>query len=482
MFLKKICVFFSFLFLITQSYGQKTWSLKECIQYAQQNSLTVKQGENQIQQSQLTEKESRYQRYPSVNSSLRGGINFGRTIDPTTNDFTSESVITNSLGINAGVVLYNGGRIKNQIKQSKIDVAAAKANNEQVKNDIALEVAAAYLQILLDEEQLVNANNRLAQTQAQLQQTDRLIRAGNLPQADRLEILANIARDEQNIVMQENAVEISYLNLKNLMQINPDEKIKIEKIDEIDIPVAANPDRLVLTQVYNKAINNQPFIQADQQRLNSANLETEIAKSLGRPVISLFGDINTFFSNKVLDFNKIINPGEFVPSAPEEILLDGSRRSLQRFRLEGLELGNRGYFNQLSDNFGQSLGLNVSIPIYNQSRTRLAEERAQLNILNTQITAQQNKQRLKVDIQRAIATAKANKKQFEASEKTVSALDAAYINTEKRYKLGASNTFEYATAKNTLDQANIDLIIAKYNYLYSLKVLDFYQGKRLELK
>jgi len=294
--------------------------------------------------------------------------------------------------------------------------------------------------------------------------------------------MANIARDEQNIVMQENAVEISYLNLKNIMQINPDEKIRVEKIDKINIPVSANPEGLVLTQVYNKAINNQPFIEADQARLNSANLETEIAKSQGRPVISLFGDINSFFSNQVPDFNKIENPGQIVETDVEQILLDGARRDFQRFQLQGLELGKRGYFSQLNDNFGQSLGLNVSIPIYNQSRTRLSTERAQLNILNTQIAAQQNKQQLKTDIQRSIATARANKKQFEASEKTVSALDAAYINTEKRYKLGAVNTFEYSTAKNTLDQANIDLIIAKYNYLYSLKVLDFYQGKRLELK
>jgi len=482
MFLKQFTTLIICLFFVQLCYGQKTWSLTQCIQYAQQNSLSVKQGQNQIEQAQLSKQEARFSRYPSVNSSLSGGINFGRTIDPVTNDFTSESVITNSLGINAGVTLYNGGRIRNQIKQSQINVDIAEADNEQIKNDLALSVAAAYLQILLDQEQLVNAKNRLAQTQAQLSQTDRLIQAGTLPEADRLEILANVARDEQSIVTQQNAVEISYLNLKNLLQINPDEDIQIEKIKTLEIPVNADPDGVALTQVYNRALTNQPFIKADQARLNSANLETEIAKSFGLPVVSLFGNINSFYSDQVPDFTNITNPGTIVTTAPENVIIDGVNSQIQSFQLQGLTFGKRGYFNQLNDNFGQSVGLSVSIPIYNQAQTRLAKERAQLNILNTQITAQQNKQQLKMDIQSAIATARANKKQYEASEKTVKALDLAYINTEKRYKLGAVNTFQYTTAKNTLDQAAIDLIIAKYNYLYSLQILDFYQGKRLELK
>ncbi len=479
MFIKQFTTVFICLLFVQVGFGQKTWSLTKCIQYAQQNSLSVKQGQNQIEQAQLSEQEARYSRYPTVNSSLRGGVNFGRTIDPTTNGFIQETVLTNSLGVDAGVTLYNGGRIRNQIKQSQINVDIAEADNEQIKNDLALNVAAAYLQILLDQEQLVNANNRLAQTQAQLTQTDRLIRAGTLPEADRLEIQANLALDEQNIVTQQNAVEISYLNLKNLLQINPDENIKIEKIDEIKIPVNANPDGVALTQVYNRAIANQPFIKADQARLSSADLDTEIAKSLGLPVVTLFGNINSFYSNKALE---VTDEGVIAIGDPEPVIIDGINSELQVLERQGLMFGKPGYFNQLNNNFGQSLGLNVSIPIYNQAQTRLAKERAQLNILNTQIVAQQNKQQLKVDIQRAIANARANKKQFEASEKTVSALDLAYINTEKRYKLGAVNTFEYTTAKNNLDQATIDLIIAKYNYLYSLQILDFYQGKRLELK
>ena len=142
----------------------------------------------------------------------------------------------------------------------------------------------------------------------------------------------------------------------------------------------------------------------------------------------------------------------------------------------------RSYIGQISDNFGQGIGLDINIPIYNANRTSIAIQRAELNILNQKVINAQNEQQLKTNIQRAIAAAKAAKKQFVAAEKTVKALQEAYKNTETRFKLGAINTFEYTTSKNTLDQAEVDLIIAKYNYLYTLKVVDFYEGNKITLK
>lgn len=480
LFKHSISLVFAFFILFTVN-AQETWSLQKCIQFAQQNSLTVKQRQNQVDQAQLSLEESKNNRYPTLNSSIGGNINFGRTIDPVTNAFTSQSTITNSVGVGAGVTLYNGGRIKNQIKQSEIDLDAARADSEQAKNDLALNVAQAYLQILLDEEQLVNTKNQLAQTEAQLKQTDRLIEAGTLPRADRLEILANVARNEQTIVNQQNNLEISYLNLKNLLQINPSEAIKVEKIDVPNVP-STNPESFSLEDVYNTALTNQPFIQADNHRLNSANMGEAIAKSLALPSVSLSGNINSYYSDKALDFTNVVTPGREVLSAPQPVVINGTDSQLQTFGFEGTEFGKRKYFDQINDNFGQSLGVNVNIPIYNRNQTKIAKERAKLNYLNTQITAQQNKQQLKVDIQRAIASARANKKQYEAATKTVESLEAAYANTEKRYKLGAINTFEYTTSKNNLDLAKIDQLIAKYNYLYSLKVVEFYQGKKLDLK
>ena len=483
MYHKILCFSFSFCIVINLATSQETWTLERCVQHAQQNSLQMKQAEISVKQARLSEQENRNERYPTLNASYGGNLNVGRTIDPTTNSFTSESTITNSVSLNAGVLLFNGNRVNNSIKQSKIDIKAAEEDANAIANDLSLQVAGAYLQILFDEEQLANSNKRLEQTQAQLQQTDKLIKAGTLPRADRLEILAQIARDEQDIITRDNAVIISYLNLKQLLQLDPDHKLKVEK-PTIVVPDDANPDAFTLRNVYAKALNNQPVIRANQLRVESAQLDTDIAKSLRLPTISLFGNLNSFYSNKVPDFENITNPGIVGPGSVEDVLIDRNPaiREIQFFERTGVEFGKRQYFDQLNDNFGQGIGVNINIPIYNQNRTSIALERAELNIMSTQIADEQSRQQLKTDIQRAIADARAAKKQYEAAQKTVEALDAAYSNTEKRHQLGDVNTFEYTTAKNSLDQAAVDLIIAKYNYLYTLKVVDFYEGNKIKLR
>ncbi|MEM9819708.1 MAG: TolC family protein [Bacteroidota bacterium] len=462
----------------TLSFGQETWTIEKCIQYSQQNSLRVKQAENSVEQAQLTEQESKNARYPDLNASTSGNVSFGRTIDPVTNQFVSQTIGSNSLSINGGITVYNGGRIRNTIKQSGIAVEAAKSNTEQIKTDIALQVAQAYLQVLLDEEALANADKRLEQTQAQLEQTDKLIQAGTRPQSERLEIIAQIARDEQAIVSQQNAVEISYLNLKQLLELKPDYEFQVEK-PSVVIPGNANPEAYTLDAVYNKALNNQPMIRRDELNVKSSELGIDIAKSLRLPSVRFFANVNSFYSNQVLE---LLDEGTDAFDDAIPTLINGSNAAVQFPTKVDQVFGRRSYFNQLNDNFGQGIGVSVNIPIYNQNQTKIAMERAKLDVLNRQITSQQNKQQLKTDIQRAIANARANKKQFEASEKTVAALKDTYRNTEKRYQLGAVNTFEFTTAKNNLDQSEVDLIIAKYNYLYSLKVVDFYQGKKITLR
>lgn len=476
MFQKILCTLLLVSSITTIGFGQEVWSLQKCVQYAQQNSLLVKQAENGIRQAQLTEEESKNQQLPDVNANFQGGLDFGRTIDPVTNEFTLDSRLSNSISIQANYIVYNGSRIKNSIRQSEIDTDIAKGDADQIKNTLALNVAQAYLQILFDDEALANANKRLEQTQAQLKQTDKLIKAGTLPQADRLDILAQIARDEQTIVNQENSLEISYLNLKQLLQLNPDLNMKVEKPSNLQPD--ANPEAYTLSNVYKKALTTQPVIAADEKRLESVVIDKDIANSLQLPTVRLFGNINSFYSNQV----KEVTGGDLRFDDPESVLINNINSNIQFQTFDNLQFKNIGYFTQINDNFGQSIGVNVSIPIYNQHRTGIAKERAHLNMLNTQITADQNKQQLKVDIQRAIADAKAAKKEFEATSKTVEALNEAYKNTEKRYTLGAVNTFEYTTAKNRLDQAEVDVIIAKYRYLYTAKVVEFYEGKKLTLE
>jgi len=464
------------LLIIGNVNSQEVWSLEKCIQKAVINSLSMQQADVGLKGAKLTSEESRNARLPSVNGNLNGDASFGRTIDPVTNSFSNETRLSNSLGVFGSVTIYNGNRIRNTIRQSGFNEDAARADKENIESVLALQVAEAYLNVLFSLEQLENGKKQLEQTKSLLVQTDKLINAGTLPRADRLDIQATIAGNEQVIVTQQNNVDLNYLALKQLMTLEPDFDLTIEKPTVI-IPNSADPETFVLRNIYNKAYNNQPIIKAGRVRLKSAELAIPIAKSLRIPTISLSGGVNTYWSDQAKQFTF----GEVRTGPASPVIIDGAGGTIAFIGPEQI-ISDYPYFDQLSDNFGQGLGIDIRVPIYNANQTNIAIQRAELNIVSQTITNTQNEQQLKTDIQRAIADAKAAQKQYEASQKTVSALKEAYKNTEKRYELGAINTFDFTSSKNRLDQAEVSLIIDKYQYLYTLKVVDFYEGNKITLR
>ena len=462
--------------------AQEKWSLEKCIEYAQTNSLNIKQAELAVKQAQLSERGYKFSRYPNLNASINAGVQFGLAPNPTTNILQNETSGSNNLSLSSGILLYNGHRIKNSIKQSQIDIKAAQADVQQTSYNIALDVAGAYLNILFAEEQLQAAKKRLEQTKANLNQTDKLIQAGTLPENDRLEILARIASNEQAIVAQENQVASSYLLLKQLLTLDPGFELAIEK-PQIKVPDNINTSSFDLEQIYSQSLSTQPQIKASQLKLQSAEIAVDIAKAGLYPRVSLFGNIDTRYFSKSKDFNNPDNTNrKIVLGNPIPVEINGEPANFAVFREEGVTYPNKKYFSQLKEFLGQSVGISVNIPIYNNQQTKIAMEQAELNILNTQIQNQQIKQQLKSAVQRAIADVRATKKTLDAAQKTVESLRIAYHNTEKRYDLGAVNTFELTTAKSNLDTAEVDLIIAKYDYLYRLKIVDFYQGNKISLR
>jgi len=217
--------------------------------------------------------------------------------------------------------------------------------------------------------------------------------------------------------------------------------------------------------------------------VKSAALGGKIARANLLPRLVAFAGLSTNYSTRArrLDGTRIdgftevpglIDETPTTPVIPVTLLLPDPEFGLE----------NTPYTTQLNENFGQSIGLSLNIPIYNNHSARIAIDQAELNMINTQYTSEINKQNLKNDIQTALSNARAAKRTLSASERTREASNAAFQNSEKQFQLGTINTFEYATAKNNLDQSEVDLIIAKYDYLFKLKVLDFYQGKKLELK
>ena len=462
-------------FLLTYPvFGQKTWTLRECIEFARDNSLSLKQAQYGVELAKLDDKQNRLTRWPSLNAAVNGGFQFGRTIDPVTNSFNTQQIAFNSYGLDFGMTLFSGGRINNTIKQGKMAVEASQADVQAAFNTLALNIASAYLQILMADEQLAAANQRRNLSQQQLDQTDKLIEAGTIPANDRLDVLAQIARDEQTIIQSQNLIDVTFQNLKELMQIDPTTAMQLEK-PQYAIPADANPEDLTFVEVYNNALNSQPQIRANELRQQSAEVGVDIARGALLPSLNLFGGMNTNWSSAAK-----IQTGSFIDTFYQTIIFQNISEQVG-FPSESPIIGDNPYFEQIDQNFGQNFGLNLSIPIYNNGRNKINVERAEVNILNAKLQSDLTKQQLKNDVQQAIANARAGRLSLAAAEKSQQAAQVAYDNADRRFRLGAINNLELITARNALDIAETELISAKYDYLFRLKIIDFYLGRELKL-
>jgi len=473
----KIYALLFLLFFAARTQAQEVWSLERCIKYAQDNNITIKQALANVRTAVLSEKQAKASRLPNLGANVNVGEQFGRTIDPTTNTFSTQATAFNSLGLNAGINLFTGGMINHSIKQAGWDLKTATAEAQRTVNDLGLLIASAYLNILLSEEQLDNANKRVAQSKTQLDVTMKLINAGTVPMADKYNILAQIARDEQTVVQAQNTVDLGFLTLKQYLQLEPDYDLSIEQPSSL-IPADANPDALTLSPLFEKALGTQPVISSAGFQVKSAEESVYIAKAGYYPTLSAFANLSSNYSSRFLDFQN----GQLVGTdlVNTTLQLNGQDVLIGQY-VDRYEFSKLKYFDQLDQNFGQGVGLSLNIPIYQNGRTRLSVERARLGVLTAQMQQTQVRQTLKNDIQTAIANARAARQQLEAAQKTFDATNIAFQNTEKRHELGAVNILDLTTSKTNRDMAEVDLVVAKYDYLFKLKILDFYEGKELTL-
>lgn len=457
-----------------------TWSLPQCVDYALGHNLQMKQAELTKRNAELSLRQSQLSRLPSVNGQSSLGNQFGRTVDPTTNAFNTERITFNSFSINAGVVLFDGNRINTQVEQSKLDLQAATLDQQASANDIALLVANTYLTILLAEEQATNARRRLELSRAQLAQLETFIRTGARPANDRFELEATVARNEQLLIESNNLVAINYLSLKQLLQLDPATPFQLEA-PAVALPEGILSQEFALEELFVAALSLQPQILAAEQRLRSAELGEKLSRAGLWPTLTLFGNLNTSYSSAFRDFlNPDLSNVVTVPNPAQTVLVNDVPVSITTFRQEGVVYPRTEYFSQLNNNFGQSLGLSLRVPIYNNHLTRTAIERARLGVTTAGIQRQQQRDQLKANVQRALTDLSGARESYRAAQRSFEAAQTSYNNVDRRYTTGGANNFELTTAANSLDQARTELSRAKYQLLFNWKVVEFYQGKPLD--
>lgn len=452
--------------------AQEKYTLDQCIKLALENSVALKKAGSTVAFATLNEEQAIANRNPNLSGNSGLNFNFGRSIDPTTNSFNNETFISNSYGVSSGMVLYQGGFIKNSIKQAKIDRLAAESNLSQSEADLALQVATIYLNMLFAEENIKNAENLLTQSKDQLVLINKLVSAGARPKNETLDVEAQIASNEQNIIGFENIRQNAGLQLKQLLRINQDSDIEISTPEGITIDT--DPDIITMEEAYQSALKTQPSLRAALLNEESAEYGIKIAKSSLMPTLSIGGALQSNYSNRginIIGIDTVVNNQTvFINGVPADIGLPSAN-----FLTE-----NAGWFDQFNDNISLGLGINLSVPIYNNKRGKIGIERAELNRINARLDSEQIRQNIQLAVSQALNDARSAKRALEAAEKTVEARKATYENAQKRYEAGVLNSFDLTTSQAQFESAAITAIREKYNYLFSVKILEFYLGKPLK--
>lgn len=453
--------------------GQKTLSLQDCIEMALDKSLALQEADLAIANAEITSRQAKGNRLPDLQGFGGLNTNFGRSIDPTTNEFITSRFTSNNYGLSSNVLLYGGKRITNAIEQSEIDYNVAKEQRRQSEADIALQVATAYLNTLFAMENINVAEAQLKQTKEQLNFISKLIKAGARPENDKLDILAQISTNESNIILAENNKDISLLQLKQLVRVTPETEINV--IAPSDIEINTDPDIVNFVEVYDLVLRSQPAVKAALLQEESAEYNIKIAKADLLPTLTLGGNLSSAFSNRGfrLDGTEIIG-------VDQTAIFNGMPISFT-FQQEIPRRRDASFIEQIQDNTSFGVGLNLAIPIYNRGITNNNIQRAELGVKSSQLATARLKESIQILVQQTLADARAAKRSLAASSNIVEARKAALDNAIKRFESGSINTFDLTNIQTQYDNASLNYLIDKYNYLFAIKVLEFYMGKPFKL-
>jgi outer membrane protein len=466
----KFITLFCIILIGNSSFAQQQWTLQQCIEHAMKNNLQVRIAilNNELNQANL--KQSRANVLPNLNFGANNTYNFGKTIDRFTNQFANTRVQSINLGLQTQWNLFNGLQNYHTIKQNEINLMTGKYDIDRTKNDVSLNIANAFLQIVLARELVNITQNQINTTNTQLTRIKKLVDAGALPKFNQYDVESQLSSEELNVVNAQNQLNIANLNLALLLNLNPEE-FSISK------PEVPNPNDLPLNftaqQIYTSALSNQPIIKSAENQVLSAEKGVKIAKSAISPSLVFSGSLGTGYSGlaqQIAGYDSTIATigytavGDKVYSLFVNPVLEKSP-----------------YGTQFKDNFNRSLGLTLNIPLFNNLQTHTAITRAKINVESARLQLLQTKLDLQRTILQAYTDANGALKKFNATEKSVIALKESFKYVEQRYNVGAANSVDYNTQKNNVTNAEAQLLQAKYEYIFKAKVLDFYLGKAIVL-
>lgn len=433
------CSIFSLLLIatITSSLkAQEKITLKRATELVIENNLQIKQAQFSEAISDENLKQSKLALYPTLNANTGLNFNFGRSIDPLTNQFVNQAITSTTGNVSSNVALFQGFQKLNQISQNKLQLEADKSNTQKVKNDLVLAVVNNYLSILNSQDLLIAAQQQLEISKQQLNVEQKFYDVGSKTLADLSQAKSQVATAELNVTNAQNQLDLAFLNLAQLLELDPSvpfevEKPAVEAITNVNAAYSA-------AEIYSKAASGFPDIRLAEFRKLVLEKEIDIARGNYYPSLNLQSGFGTRYSN-----------GSF---------------------------GNTSFATQINDNFNQFIGFGLSIPIFNGFAARSSVRRAKINFQNGEINEQLAKNNLNKVINQAVYDLRAAEKRYSSAQIAFQSSRDAFNVIEQRYAVGLVNSLDFNQAQTNLNKAQFDQIQARYDLIFRGKVIDYYLG------
>jgi outer membrane protein TolC len=472
--MKKInCIPLVFILLFGFSIQAQTkkWSLEECVKYAIDNNISIKQTQLDSKTADIGKKDAIGNFMPSLNSNASHSWNIGLNQNVTTGLLQNQTTQYSSFGASVGVDIYKGLQNQNTLRKANLSILAAKYQLTKMQEDIALNVANAFLQVLFNKENLKVQQEQKAINEKQLTRSEELVKAGSVPRGDLLDIKATVASDNQKVVAAENALLISKLSLAQLLQLK--EFYDFDVTDETTVKDENNILAQTPVAIYEKAKEQRTELKIAKTNLEIAEKNVAIAKGGFQPTLQGFYNFNTRAG-----YSDVITG--YVPNTtnPTSVVgyVEGTNQNVLHANSMPVVGSAAPVLDQFRDNKGQSFGAQLSIPIFNGFAARNNVERSKVSLEKSKIAVEQEELALQRNVYTAFTEAKGG---LTADESSLAALDArqeAYNYAKEKYAVGMMNSFDFNQAQTLLSTAQSEVLRTKYDYIFKIKILEFYFG------
>ena len=471
--MKKIFSFLISLSTFLCSAQVKQYTLEECVMIALEKNISIQQSELDLEGADIDKADAFGNFLPRINAQSQHIWNNGLSQNITNGLIENLTTQFSSFGGNIGVTLFSGKQNINQLARANLNIISRQYQLEDMKDDISLFVANSYLQVMFNKELEQVQKYQLQLAQQELERTQIRIDAGVQTKAEIYEIEANLAAQEQALVQAENAFLLSRISLAQLLLITDYENFDIATVD-YDIPLS----QILLEKpkkIYEKALTLRNDVKVGAINIEIAKKDIDLAKGTLLPSLSAFYNYNTriSFSDRFIETGNLIE-------TPIGVVKENGSIVVTQFPEREIS-GAQSFGDQFSQNDGQSYGLSLNIPIFNGMSVKNNIKRRKLNLRRSENLFEQTKLDLENTINQAYNNAEGAYKFYEASKKTLKARREAYIIAEQRFELGVMNSYDFIQAKQKYEISASDNVRAKYDYIFKLKVLEFYFGLQITI-